>query len=209
MKHLIVAAAVVGLMAMASQGAIITQWTFETSVPTTAGPHAAEVGTGNAIGFHTTATTYSNPSGNGSLESFSSNGWLTVGDYYQFETSSAGYAGLTLTWDQTRSGTGPSAFDALWSTDGSTWNTLGSYVVPAVSWSSGAPADPPATTFTYALPAGADNQPNLYLRLSLTTAVAAAAGTNRIDNVTLTPEPMTLALLGLSGLAMGLRRRSR
>src|SRR3954466_2740345 len=85
----------------------IAGWTFETSIPATAGPHAAEIGSGSATGVHAGAATFSSPAGNGSTHSFSSNTWA-IGDYYQFTTSSAGLSDIAITWDETRSSTGPS-----------------------------------------------------------------------------------------------------
>jgi len=59
--------------AQATRADIIATWTFETSVPTTAGPFSPEVGSGSALGYHASGSAvYSNPAGNGSLESFSS-----------------------------------------------------------------------------------------------------------------------------------------
>src|SRR6201999_760898 len=81
----------------------IARWTFETSQPITAGPFAAEAGafatTSFASGSHVSTATYSSPSGNGSLHSFSSDNW-SVGDYYQINTSSLGYTQLNLYLDQ-------------------------------------------------------------------------------------------------------------
>ena len=31
---------------------VVADWTFETSMPATAGPFTAEIGTGSALGFH-------------------------------------------------------------------------------------------------------------------------------------------------------------
>lgn len=208
MNKLFVCLGVIGMLTASAQAIVITQWTFETSVPTTAGPHAAEVGTGSATGYHASSSTvYSNPSGNGSLESFSSNYWLTVGDYYQFQTNTTGWSNLVLSFDQTRSSTGPSAFEVLYSTNGTTWTQLATYTVNSASWSSVTPLNPPTTSYSYALPAALNNQATAYVRLSLVTAVTATAGTSRVDNVTITPEPTTLCLLGLGSLVLGLRRR--
>ena len=117
-------AATLAALAVASvaSGAVVANWTFETSIPTAAGPYAAEAGVNAASsfasGFHTSsATVYSNPAGNGSVESFSSNNW-TTGDYYQFTTSTVGYQNITIQWDQTGSGTGPRDFGLFYSVDG-------------------------------------------------------------------------------------------
>ncbi len=70
--------------------------------------------------FHTSASTvWSNPVGNGSPKSVSSNNW-GVGDYYQFSFSTSGYGAINITWDQTGSATGPRDFKVQYSTNGST-----------------------------------------------------------------------------------------
>jgi hypothetical protein len=188
----------------------IAKWTFEVSIPTTAGPHAAEEGIGSALGFHSDPNVvYSNPVGNGSLESFSSNFW-NVGDYYQFQTSTVGYQDITFQFDQTRSSTGPGTFDVEWSTDGSSWNTLvDDYIVTQVTWSS--LSYNPASTFgPHSAPAGLNNQASVYFRLTAQVAGSATGGTNRVDDIiiggTLIPEPASLILLVVGGVAV-LRRR--
>jgi len=190
---------------------ILAKWTFETSVPANAGPHAAEEGSGSATGYHTsTSVVYSNPVGNGSAESFSSNYWTTVGDYYQFQTSSTGYTGIEIKFDQTRSSTGPSDFEVWCSTDGTNWTTMTGYTVPAIGWSSSTPDATGTTTFgPYTAPAALDNQSTIYFRLNLKTAVTATGGTSRVDNVTITPEPATLVALGAASILCLLRIRNR
>ena len=208
----------------AADAAILANWTFETTPPTNAGPHAADGGIlgGAASGSHVaTATVYDNPSGNGSAESFSSNNWA-VGDYWQFRSSSTGFQNITLQWDQTSSNTGPRDFQLSWSTDGTTFTPLGApYAVlanaaPNPTWNP--TTNSPLYTFgPIAAPAGLDNQATIYFRLTNTSTVSAnggtvaATGTDRIDNVIiggdLIPEPASVGLLAGAGLA--LRRRQR
>lgn len=189
----------------------VAQWTYETSVPINAGPHAAEVGTGSSTGVHASgATVYSNPVGNGSGESFSSNTWA-IGDYYQFQTSTVGVGGVQLSWGQTRSSTGPAGFDLQWSTNGTTFTTAMSYVVPVLTWSS-LPANFQAgSVFTANLQSVSElnDQANVYFRLLATSAGSAAAGTNRVDDFTVSvPEPASVALMLLAAVGMfGVRRR--
>src|SRR5262249_39698724 len=141
-RHVLAAAVVFG-MGLASTGAnastVIADWTFESTAPATAGPFAPEIGSGSALGHHAGSSTYSAPVGNGSSHSFSSTAW-SVGDYYQFEVSSAGLSGLSVSWDQTSSNTGPRDFLFEYSTDGSSFTTLFDYSVPAnagtTTWSS-------------------------------------------------------------------------
>jgi hypothetical protein len=192
------------------QAQTIAGWTFETSVPATAGPHAAEVGSGSALGFHNSGSTvYSNPVGNGSGESFSSNFW-GVGDYYQFQVSTVGFSNIGLSWDQTRSSTGPADWELQFSTDGSTFSTGMAYSIGALSWSSTTPN--PDSTFTLDMTAVTDlnNQPEVFFRIVAASAAAGTGGTARVDNFTVVqvPEPSTFALMALAGgLFLAVRRR--
>ncbi|HEV7397606.1 MAG TPA: hypothetical protein VGN86_13940, partial [Pyrinomonadaceae bacterium] len=70
--------------------------------------------------LHASASTvWSNPAGNASVKSVSSNNWA-VGDYYQFLFSTSGYTAISITWDQTGSATGPRDFKVQYSTNGTT-----------------------------------------------------------------------------------------
>ena len=196
---------------------ILANWTFEVSVPATAGPHAAEAGVNAAAsfasGFHVSpSVVYSNPVGNGSLESFSSNFWA-VGDYYQFITSTAGFQNISISWDQTRSSTGPTTFDLQWSTDGTAFTTLlNDYAVPNDTWSS---AGPPLATSAFgpvAGPAALNNQTIIYFRLTADSTAVSTAGTSRVDNIVISgdviPVPGTLSMLGLAVVVFSRRRRA-
>lgn len=225
-----------GLACTGAQATTIAGWTFETNVPTnSAGPYAAEVGSGSASGFHSGTTTYSAPVGNGSAHSFSSNGW-NVGDYYQFSTSTLGYSGISLSWDQTGSGTGPRDFKLSYSTNGIQFSDFSSYSVlinnnpsdtpPGVgAWSSGTTHPQYGFTVDLSSISALDNQAALiYFRLVDTDSVSTnggtvgSAGSDRVDNFivsgTAIPQvPLPAAawlfgsgLLGLTGL--GRRRRA-
>ena len=222
----IAAAGVLALAAGAAHADTVAQWTFESSAPTTAGPFAAEVGTGSATGSHSAASTYSAPAGNGSAHSFSSTAW-SIGDYYQFSVSTLGLKDISLSWDQTSSNTGPKDFTLQYSTDGTHFSTVNSYSVlangasPNAAWSSGGTRSA-AYTFSDDLSsiAAINNVTNLFFRLVDADTTAAnggtvgSGGTDRVDNVLVTaspvPVPAALWLLGsgLFGFA-GLRRRAR
>jgi hypothetical protein len=194
----------------AAQAVTIANWTFESSVPTTGGPHSAEVGTGEALGVHADASTvFSNPVGNGSSESFSSNFW-GIGDYYQFKFSLTGFEAATITWDQTRSGTGPSDFKVAVSTDGVTFNDLTSYVVGSTTFSSA--SYNAALNFAPVTLTGTDGEANVWVRLIATSAPSSTGGSNRVDNVLVdatdaVPEPASMAILGLGIAALAKRKR--
>ena len=195
----------------AASAATIASWTFETSVPMTAGPHAPEGGAGLATGVHSTGvTTHTSPSGNGSAASWNSNNW-TVGDYYQFQVSTLGQIGITFAWDQTRSSSGPGFgnvtsdnFRLQYSTDGMNFVNHDDYLVPVVTWSNSA-TNP--TQFSQDLSAitALDNQATVYFRLTsiLPRQASSTNGTSRVDNVAVTsiPEPASL-MLATAGLVM-------
>lgn len=202
-----------------AQAVTLANWTFETSIPTTAGPHAAEAGVNAASsfasGFHADqGAVYSNPVGNGSAESFSSNFWNTVGDYYQFTFSAAGYQNVTFAWDQARSSTGPSDFTLAVSTDGTNFtNVLSNYVVQINTSPNAWNGTTQNTLFSFAPQAlNVNNAANVTVRLVSNVALTATAGTNRVDNVIVDaeaiPEPATMMVLGL-GLAAAAARRKR
>jgi hypothetical protein len=211
----------VGLTAWASASPItIANWTFEVSQPSssgqTNGPHAPEEGAGSAVGFHdSSATTWSSPVGNGSPRSWSSNNW-SVGDYYQFQVSTLGLQDIMVSWHQTGSNTGPRDFWFQYSTDGTNFTDHLSYSITNDSWSSlGAPKPESIYSADLSAVSALENQAAVYFRItqrtttSITGATVAPGGTGRVDNfhVTGIPEPASLGLLVLGGLAMMRRRR--
>lgn len=164
-------------------------WTFEASVPTSSGPHAAELGSGSASGA-TTLGTFSNPAGNGSMESFSANSWGN-GKYFQFETSTTDYSDITINWEQTRSGTGPANFKVAYSTNGSSFTDLpsGSYSVNSVTWSTSTYSN--GSYFSFTLPSALNNLPNIFIRL-ICLDNPPSGGTNRVDDFTISGSLITM-----------------
>jgi hypothetical protein len=175
--------------AFSAHAITISQWTFETSSPTTSGPISPEVGSGSATGVG--LGTVTSPAGNGSAHSFSANGWA-AGDYWQFQVNTIGFQNISISWDQAGSSTGPRDFILKYSTDGTLFTQLGSaYQVSLSDWS--------ATTFhsgfTFtpdlsAIAATIANKASIYFQLvdnsgtAIGGAAVAAAGTDRIDNFT-------------------------
>lgn len=207
---------------MTTHGAIIANWTFETSVPTTSGPHTAESGayaaSSFASGFHSATTTFSNPVGNGSSESFSANTW-SVNDYWQFTTSTVGYNGITISFNATGSSTGPRDFKLAYDV-GSGLTDSGTYTLSATSWSSATYQPVSAYSFDLSTIVGLANKSAVTFRLINTSSSAigggtvAAGGTSRVDNfvvsgdaitVTPVPEPGTFVAGALLLLPFGLR----
>ena len=215
-KNLLAAASVAALtFALPAQAATVVQWDFQTPpadlTNSAVSPSvAASTGTGIASGLHASADTdWTTPAGNGSTDSFSSNTWA-VGDYWQFSFSTTGYIDLTLSFDQTGSGTGPRDFTLAYSTNGSTFTNFASYALQAITWTAG--TNNPASTITMDLSAIStlDNSATVFIRLvdASTVAIGGGAvgtgGTDRVDNFTVNlspvPEAGTLALM-LAGLA--------
>jgi len=215
------------MAAPAAQASVIADWTFETSAPATAGPFAPETGAGAATGFHASGSAvYSSPAGDGSSHSFSSNYW-SIGDYFQFQTSTLNLSGIALSWDQTSSNTGPQNFVLDYSTDGTNFTQFGSsYAVlanatPNTPWSSTGSVNL-AYAFSNDLSGitGLNNQANVYFRLIDKNTIAAnggtvgTSGTDRVDNFTVTgtvsvvPVPGAAWLFGSALLAtVGFKRR--
>ncbi|HEY3900569.1 MAG TPA: PEP-CTERM sorting domain-containing protein [Chthoniobacter sp.] len=213
--------ALVVLSHAAAKADTIADWTFETSLPTTAGPFSPEVGSGSASGSHVGATVYSSPAGNGSSHSFSSTLWA-VGDYYQFNVSTVGDTGIQLSFDQTSSGTGPGNFGLFYSVNGGAYTQIGSnYTVldngtPNPAWN----ATTSSSTYTFtpdlsSTGTALNNDATVSFRLVDETTVSASGGTvgtggtDRVDNVIVStvPEPSAALSLAAGIGVIGLRRR--
>jgi hypothetical protein len=205
----------------------LAAWTFETAPLTgTYSPGAGvattnfyadagnQAGTATAFGLHAGNAAYSSPVGNGSAKSLSATLWA-VGDYWQLQLNTTGYHGLSLSFDQTGSGTGPRDFTLSYSLNGSSFTQIGgTYSVLANSapnpvWNSGTSSS--LYTFNYDLGSLVDDSPTVYFRIldadttSTTGGTVGTGGTDRIDNfnvfTTPVPEPSTVAIGILSGLA--------
>ncbi len=228
-NQLLVAASVItaGAVSMSASAALVAGWSMPTAVAAaTTGSNynygAANLGDATSgtklSGYHAaTATTWSSPAGNGSTYSLSSNNWA-IGDYYQVSLSTTGYADpITLSFDQTRSSTGPATFEVFMSTDGGTdFNTV---LAPYTVVQAGLAGTGTTTWNTVTNQAGftttisglswAAGQASVIFRIQ-STVTTAAAGTNRVDNINIysgaVPTPGAIALLGVAGL-VGRRRR--
>lgn len=221
-----------GAIVAAPGTTIQTAWTFDAVTTTntgtapvfSVGSAAADVGpqtAGSAAsGLHASASTvWSNPSGNGSAKSISSNNWA-IGDYYQFVVSTTGYDDIWVGFSQVGSSTGPRDFKLAYSTDGTNFTDGPTYTAILSDWSTGLVRATGANVFDLSAISALDNQASVTFRLidtsttSISGATVAAAGTGRVDDFTvadgelrIVPEPTTMLTM-ISGLGLlGLLRR--
>jgi len=229
-----VAAVAAAALSVAASADVVVGWTMPTAFPTGTGnvptgtsylppgPNGAGVANqgANFLGSQLSAvkalaaSTYTSPSGNGSQYAFSANNW-SPNDYFQISFASTGFSGLSLSWDQARSSTGPAPFKVAISVNGGNFVDLFSYNV-LQSGGGGAPGTWSSTTYnpiytnTVAL-TGAGDAASVVVRFINTNATtSSASGSNRIDNIfvngTLVPAPGAAALIGLAGLVARRRR---
>jgi hypothetical protein len=213
-KNTILLGGILIASSFATQAATIADWTFETSKPTTLGiAYSPEVGSGSATAFGQSSLT--DTAGNGSANSLSGAGW-DVGDYWQFQVSTVGFQDLSISYDQTGSGTGPGSFLLEYSLDGSSFTPFGSaYTIAATTWSAtGAPKTASAHSDDLSAVTILEGAPSVFFRVldnSVTdvngTANVGTSGTSRIDNFMVNgtaatvPEPSSLALAAVGGFA--------
>lgn len=233
----LLSAAVTAASLVTARADILANWTFESSGLGSTTPSFSpgantpstnfyaelglQAGTAAAFGLHVTAATYTGPAGNGSAKSLSANNW-SVGDFYEFTLSTLGYQGLSISFDQNGSGTGPANFKLAYSTDGTTFNDVGTYTIPSgVTWTSGSPNPLGNTSFSFNLSAfsALDNIASAYFKIidTSTTSVnggtVGTGGTGRVDNFLVSasavPEPASSALALVGGFAwlLALRRK--
>ena len=237
----VAAAALTLAVSPSAQADTLAQWTFESSFSSLSGTSASLGGiapetlftgaTAAASGTHAGAgTVWSSPAGNGSLHSFSANLWAQ-GDYWQLTLSpnhvNYTYSAIQVSYDQNGSSTGPKTFYFAYSTDGTTWNTVGSdyALASGVTWSTGTAGQPTAESFDLSAITALNTASTMYFRIVNDSPATGGAinggnvgtgGTDRLDNFTVSgtvipiPEPSVLCLLGGFGvLGWHLIRRRR
>jgi hypothetical protein len=141
--------------------------------------------------------------GTASGSSFSSNRWATsdpgtnASNCYGFNTSTAGYSGLTLSFDALASQSGMSV-GVSWSADNQTFTAA-----------STAPVTIPTaySNLQFVIPAGAENLTTLYIRIYAYGA-SAFTSTFTIDNLALRASTITASKTLLDYAAVGLSQAS-
>lgn len=180
-------AALVGLGLPGAKADTITAWNMDI---TTVDPPAPSTGTGTAsrgAGLKAAGFPGGNPGTAWSSNDFTvgSNETTAVAnnDYVEFDVSTVGYAGISLSFDAQRSSTGPPNTSVYYSTDGSTFTASG--VVKTVS-TSGFAGSPHVTSL--ASVTALDNNANARFRI-YGWGGTAIGGTCRIDNVIISGTP--------------------
>lgn len=210
----------------------IAKWNFDSiTTSNTGGTVIISVGSGVAdAGEHTTgslftathastATTWSNPAGNGSLKSVSSNNWKP-GDYYQFKVDKTNYKDVIVKWDQNSSSTGPGSFRFQYSLNGTSFKDFSTYSIPSgISWSQSSSTQSTAFTADLSALVAVDTAKIIYFRLrdssnsSVTGDTVATGGSSRVDNFTVIassstsscPSPKSLKATVVSSTVVRLR----
>jgi len=203
----------VGQASWQERGTTNDLWSFESDntnafagiTATTVGNIAADIGSGVATGVHVSASTaWTAAVGDGSPDSWNANHW-GVGDYFQFQLSTLGIAGIQLAWDQTSSATGPRDFVLKYSTNGTTFTQFGGTFTVLVNtatggrtnWQSGVYDGAYHTNVDLSSIPALDNQSNVYFRLVNNSTTSAGGGTigatgsDRVDNFLVTRAPVT------------------
>jgi hypothetical protein len=151
----------------------------------------------SASSVHATAATFSTQLGNGSPKSIQANGW-SVGDYWQFQTSTIGITNIGVSWDQTGGVFGPRDFKLSYSLDGTIFTDWTSY---SVLENGGGGTGGAWTTFPYRSVyfysynlsgiTALNNASSVYFRLTVTSTTGIGGvtvmsfGTDRVDNFTI------------------------
>jgi len=143
-----------------------TPVTFTATVPSTNnGPLVSIPGSNLTCTNSTTATSSCVGAGG-----FWANGW-TSGGYWQYQINTTGYQDIVFNTPTSSSGTGPHNGALYYSTNGTTFTPVTTYTWSGTGCTS---------TGNITLPAAADNQPTLYVRLIMTGATN-TSGTNRVN----------------------------
>ena len=222
MKRFIIGVSLVA-MAVGAQAAVITQWDFNTTFNTT--NPAPSIGVGFAALL--AGVTGSSVGGSPNDPGVPINAWNTAGypaqgtgsgtAGVQFDASTAGFFGISVSFDHRNSNTASRWSQLQYTLDGTTWTAAANFDLYDSNFASRA--------VDLSSVSGANNNANFgarmvtifdpannqtYTATNAPTSSYATAGTSRFDLVTISgtpvPEPVTMAAFGL-GVAAMLRRR--
>ena len=165
-------------------------------------PETGPLPESSASSVHATTATFSLQLGNGSPKAITANGW-SVGDYWQFKTSTIGFTNIGVSWDQTGSGTSPRDFKLSYSLDGTTFTDWTSYSVLANggagtggAWSSSTYRSAYFYSYNLSGITALNNASLVYFRLTVTSTNSVFGGTisslgqDRVDNFTIDRVPL-------------------
>jgi hypothetical protein len=239
-RVLIMSTLVITLSA-AAQAAVVTQWNFNSNpadANVATGSLTPNIGSGTALLLNGVAGSFASGTSNGGSSdpaAADNTGWGTTTyaaqgtasgqSGVQFNVSTVGFQGVTITWDQRNSNTSSKYGQLLYSIDGVNFTSTGlandgifSADLGGDTWYNNRSVDLSGVL-------GATNNANFAFRIvavfdpslgnaysaATATSTYAASGTWRFDMVTINgtavPAPGAVVLLSLAGLASCPRRR--
>ena len=219
MKTMIITAATLAI-AGAAEAAVVTQWNFE------AQNLNASTGTGAASLVGGTTSTFATGFGGTGTFALNTTNYAAqnTGDRtrgVQFCTSTAGYDGIVIQWNERHSNTSVNTVAIFATADGTTWNEVQVFTfTPAASGTgdtwyqrsvtlSAEYANSASFGFRVLAAFSPESNPGAYVA-SKAGSTYGTSSTLRFDDVTINgtqvPAPGALALLGVAGL-IGARRR--
>ncbi|HET7625906.1 MAG TPA: hypothetical protein VFM25_11645 [Verrucomicrobiae bacterium] len=200
----------------------LAKWTFELSQPNGSSEAGewftnivAEIGSGTASAWHVAGSSYDNPAGNGSTESFSATHW-SAGDFFQFAVSTLGSSNISVSVEQTGSNTGPRDFYLAYSSDGENFTQFGETysVTNFADWVSSSHKDGFKHAFNLGSVTELNNLPTAYFRIvnasdvSISGQTVGTSGKIRIDDFEASAEtappvvPVVLNIQAVEGNAI-------
>jgi hypothetical protein len=150
-------------------------------------------------------SSFSGIPGFGSTHSMSADNW-SIGDFFEFQTSTFGYTNIAISFDQFRSSSGPLDWNFEYSTNGSLFTTALTYsATNLTAWTVGAHQSIYTFSVDLSSLSALANDTNVYFRIVADSVPGGTAGTSGVNNFLVSgnpipvPEPSSAALVGLAG----------